>query len=116
MPRSHARSPFPESNMADDEERLKRLIDGLRGGDGRAEREFWDQYGPALHRIADKQLPDKVRRRVGPEDVVQSACRTFLRRAQGGEFQLDDSEGLWPLFCAITLTQVPEQARVHLLP
>jgi RNA polymerase sigma factor (sigma-70 family) len=54
-----------------------------------------------------------MRRRVGPEDIVQSACRTFLRRAQAGEFQLADSEALWRLLCAITLTKVREQVRFH---
>ena len=45
---------------------------------------------------------------------MQSACRTFLRRAKGGEFQLEDSEGLWRLLCAITLTKIREQTRYHL--
>jgi len=98
----------------DDEERWQRLIRGLRDGDGRVVREFCEQYGAMLYQVAEKHLPGALRRRVGPEDVVQSACRTFLRRAQGGEFELADSEGLWRLLCAITLTKVREQARFHL--
>ena len=66
-----------------------------------------------LHRLAENHLPRGLQRRLGPEDVVQSVCRTFLRRAGGGEFQLQDSEGLWRLLCAITLTKVREQARFH---
>jgi RNA polymerase sigma factor (sigma-70 family) len=97
-----------------EQERWQRLIDGLRGGDRAVVQEFWDQYGGLLHALADKHLADAVRRRVGPEDVVQSACRTFLRRAQVGEFQLPDSEALWRLLCAITLTKVREQTRYHL--
>jgi RNA polymerase sigma factor (sigma-70 family) len=94
--------------------RWQRLIDGLRRGDRQIAQEFWDQYGNHLHAVADKHLAGAVRRRVGPEDVVQSACRTFLRRAQVGEFQLPDSEALWRLLCAITLTKVREQTRFHL--
>ncbi len=45
--------------------------------------------------------------------MVQSACRTFLRRAQAGEYQLAESESLWRLLCAITLTKVHEQIRFH---
>jgi hypothetical protein len=45
---------------------------------------------------------------------VQSACFTFLRRVRGGEFQLEDSEGLWRLLCAITLAKVHKQTRFHL--
>src|SRR5262249_47786585 len=36
-----------------------------------------------------------------------------LRRARGGEFQLADSESLWRLLCAITMTKIREQARYH---
>ena len=97
-----------------DEEHWQRLIDGLRAGDPQVAREFYDRYAAVLHRIAERHLPGKLRRRIGPEDVVQSACRTFLRRAEGGEFQLGDSAGLWQLLCAITLTKVREQSRFHL--
>jgi RNA polymerase sigma factor (sigma-70 family) len=100
--------------MVDDEQRWQRLISGLREGNGKIVQEFCEQYGGLLHKLAEKHLPGALRRRVGPEDVVQSACRTFLRRAQGGEFQIEDSEGLWRLLCAITLTKVREQARFHL--
>src|SRR5436190_23084011 len=90
------------------------MIQGLRTGDQRAAREFCRQFGDALERLAEKHLPGGLRRRVGPEDVAQSACRTFLRRAGGGEFRLADSEALWRLMCAITLTKVREQTRFHL--
>jgi len=100
--------------MAENEERWQRLIDGLRGGDARVVQEFWEHYGGLLQGLAEKHLPGGLRRRVGPEDVAQSACRTFLRRARAGEFQLADSEGLWRLLCAITLTKVREQCRFHL--
>jgi RNA polymerase sigma factor (sigma-70 family) len=100
--------------MEDKEDRWERMLQGLRAGDGRCEREFWEQYGEALQRLADRHLGPGLRARVGPEDVVQSACRTFLRRARIGEFQLADSADLWRVLCAITLTKTREQARFHL--
>lgn len=100
--------------MASADDPWEVLIAGLRAGDQDAARRFCDEFGPALLRIAAHNLPEALRRRVGPEDVVQSACRTFFRRAQGGEFRLTDSETLWQLLCAITLTKVREQARFHL--
>src|SRR5213596_1087807 len=100
--------------MAEDQDRWQQLIQGLRTGERQATQDFWDQYGGLLQQVAEKHLAGGLRRRVGPEDVVQSACRTFLRRAKGGEFQLDDSNGLWRVLCAITLTKVREQARFHL--
>lgn len=97
-----------------EEERWQRLIVGLRDGNTQAINEFFNEYGGMLHRMADQRLPAGVRRRIGPEDVVQSACRTFLRRAKEGEFELDDSDGLWRLLCAITLTKMKEQTRFHM--
>lgn len=97
-----------------DDDRSQRFIRGLRNGDASAVREFCDRYGDALERIADRRLTGNLRRRIGPEDVVQSACCTFLRRVRAGEFHLPDSASLWQLLCAITLTKVREQARFHL--
>jgi RNA polymerase sigma factor (sigma-70 family) len=99
--------------MPEGDDRWPRLIQGLREGDRQVVQEFCEQYGGLLHDLADKHLAGPLRRRVGPEDVAQSACRTFLRRARAGEFQLADSESLWRLLCAITLTKVREQARFH---
>jgi RNA polymerase sigma factor (sigma-70 family) len=96
-----------------DDSTWRRLIRGLRDGDGRCAQEFWDRYGPGLHQLAEGRMNQRLRRRVSPEDVVQSVCRTFLRRAQQGQFALGDSEDLWRLLCAITLTKVREQARYH---
>ena len=77
-------------------------------------REFCEHYGAALERVANRNLQTRLRRRFDAQDVVQSAFRTFLRRASGGQFQLSDSESLWRLLCAITLTKVREQARLQL--
>jgi RNA polymerase sigma factor (sigma-70 family) len=98
---------------ADEPDQWLRFIQGLRDGNRTILFEFCASYGPQLNRLADKYLGAQVRRRVGAEDVVQSACRTFFRRAQGGEFQLSDSEALWRLLCAITLTKVREHSRFH---
>ena len=100
--------------MASADDGWERTIQGLRHGDRLIVEEFCQRYGAALERLAAKHLPAGLQRRVGPEDVVQSVCRTFLRRTQGGEFHLNDSEDLWRLLCAITLTKVREQARFHL--
>src|SRR5262249_15594278 len=101
-------------DMGGDEERWQRFIQGLRDGDSRIVTEFCGEYGGLMHELAERHLAPGLRRRVGPEDVVQSACRTLLRRAKNGEFQLADSAGLWRLLCAITLTKIREQARFHL--
>jgi RNA polymerase sigma factor (sigma-70 family) len=89
------------------------LVAGLRAGDPQAARTFWQQYGAMLHEVADRRLAPMLRRRVAAEDVVQSVCRTFFRRVQGGELVLEDAERLWHLLCAIAIAKTREQARYH---
>lgn len=96
------------------EDDLTRWIDGLRRGDDRVLLDFWNRFGPALEMLAQRRMEPGLRRRVGPEDVAQSVCRTFFRRMQGGEFQFGEDTGLWRLLCAITLAKVREKARHHL--
>jgi RNA polymerase sigma-70 factor, ECF subfamily len=97
-----------------DDQDWQRLMAGVRGGDQDACRQFWDQYGPLIERVAQRHLSPGVRRRVGPDSIVLSACRTFFRRAQGGEFQLSDATGLGQLLCAITVNKVRMKTRCHL--
>jgi len=98
----------------DAEGRFERLIRGLRASDPAVLREFVSQYGPALERLAARRIEPGFRRRVGPESIAQSVCRTFLRRAEGGEFEIADRDSLWGLLCAISLTKVREKERFHL--
>jgi len=96
------------------EEPLSRVwLDRLVQGDSQVVAEFWDRYGDRLQRVADRHLSARLQRREGPEDVVQSACRTFWRRAREGSFELADSDGLWRLLCAITIAKVRQKARFH---
>ncbi len=95
--------------MSDDPDHWQHLIKGLRAGENSSVREFCDRYGGIMRPVADKHLSPKVKRRVEADDVVQSVFRTFFRRAKVGQFQLPDSDSLWRLLCAITLTKVREQ-------
>ena len=99
--------------MTDDDQRWQSWIRQLVAGDERVVDEFWRQYAHRLEGLAAKHLTARLYRREGPDDVVQSVCRTFLRRVQEGQFKLDDSAALWRLLCAITLTKVREKTRFH---
>lgn len=92
-------------------EKWDEWIAGLRQGDDAVCMEFWSQFGPALEGMARKQLSDRLQRRVGADDIVQSACRTFFRRMSAGQFELEDSDALWRLMCALTLTKARRAAR-----
>jgi RNA polymerase sigma-70 factor, ECF subfamily len=100
--------------MDEQEQTQQWMIDGLRGGDPEAIEQFVARYGRSLQKVADNNIATQMGRRFEGQDVVQSVCRTFLRRVEIGQFELDDSESLWRLLCAITLTKVREKARYHL--
>ena len=87
---------------------------GLRRGDVGSIAEFCRRYGPMIERLAERRLSAPLKRRIGADDVAQSVCRTFVRRAGEGEFELADGGGLWGLLCAIALTKIREQTRFHL--
>ncbi len=99
---------------SDDLSHWQRLITGLRSGDEQIATEFYSHYGPLLERLASGHLASGMLRRVGPDDVAHSACRTFMRRIQGGQFTLDAADNLWNLLCAITLAKARKKVRFHL--
>jgi RNA polymerase sigma factor (sigma-70 family) len=103
-----------EASIMDENDYWDSLIQGLRTNQPEAVRRFCELYGPQVQALADRHLPAGLQRRVGTEDVAQSACRTFLRRIHLGQFELADSGDLWRLLCAITLTKVREQTRFHM--
>jgi RNA polymerase sigma factor (sigma-70 family) len=75
--------------------------------------QFLKQYLPSLQRLAKSRMIPALRQRVGEDDIAQSVCRTFLRRASEQEFHLKGNASLWRLLCAITLAKVRHYARFH---
>jgi RNA polymerase sigma-70 factor (ECF subfamily) len=114
LPTAGENSGTPGGDVPEAPDAWQAFLARLRSGESAATRQFCDEFGPSLHKLAAAQMPDGLRRRVGAEDVVQSACRTFLRRARDRQFELADSQGLWQLMRAITVAKVREQARFHL--
>ncbi|MCA9178972.1 MAG: sigma-70 family RNA polymerase sigma factor [Planctomycetales bacterium] len=88
-------------------------VQQLVAGSPRAMSEFLQLYLPRLERLAAANMIPALRRRIGDEDIAQSVCHTFLRRAQAGQFELEGTASLWALLCAITLTKVRQHARFH---
>jgi len=88
---------------------VQRLVEG----DDQVVREFWGEYGARMRGLAARLLNERFHRREEPEDVVQSVCRTFFRRAADGQFELASQNSLWRLLCAITAAKSREKARFH---
>ena len=64
-------------------------------------------------RLARSRLSSRLARHVDPEDVVQSAYRSFFTGARAGRYALRRSGDLWRLLAAITLHKVRRQVERH---
>jgi RNA polymerase sigma-70 factor (ECF subfamily) len=100
------------TQMADSSS-ITALVTRLRSGDSDAARELFTYYADRLSGLAEQHLSRKLAGRVEPEDVVESALRTFFLRSARGEFQIDSRAELWQLLVRITVVKAREQARFH---
>jgi RNA polymerase sigma-70 factor (ECF subfamily) len=68
--------------------------------------EFDEQYRARLCHLVEREMDRRFRPKEDPEDVVQSAFRTFFRRNAQGEFHIDSSVDLWRLLETITRRKI----------
>ena len=97
--------------MKDDES--IELMKQWQAGDEQAAEAMFNRYVGRLVALARSRLSGKMQRRVEPEDVVQSAYRSFFRKAGDGQFTLGESGDLWKLLAAITVNKVRGQVEFH---
>jgi RNA polymerase sigma factor (sigma-70 family) len=77
------------------------------------EKDLVERYSAGLMALARRQLPDRVRRRVDPEDVVQSVYRSFFRRLNDGRFSFEESHDVWRLLAVMTFHKARNAVRYH---
>ena len=87
-----------------------KLLARVREGDEKAAEKLFRRYAESLIAIAGARLSEKLARRIDPEDVVQSAYRSFFVRAHQGGYVLKRSGDLWRLLVGITLHKLHHQA------
>jgi RNA polymerase sigma-70 factor (ECF subfamily) len=97
--------------MAD--EMSMRLLAQWRDGSQQAAEELFRRYVDRLMGLARSRLSEKLARRIDPEDVVQSAYRSFFVGAREGRFELERGGDLWRLLVAITLHKLQDQVDRH---
>jgi len=97
--------------MNDDEHSIN-LLQRWRDGDETAATEIFERYVNRLCALARTRLSNRMQRRVEAEDVVQSAYRSFFRRA-GEHYTLEKQGDLWRLLAAITVNKVRGQVEFH---
>jgi RNA polymerase sigma-70 factor, ECF subfamily len=88
-------------------------LEHVLSGDPDHEREVVDRYTLGLLEVARRQLPDRIRRRVDPEDIVQSVYRSFFRRLDKGEFAFEESHDVWRLLAVMTFRKSRNQVKHH---
>src|SRR5947209_1095765 len=79
------------------------LMARWRDGDQQAAGELFRRYADRLRALARTRLSARLARHVDPEDVVQSAYRSFFSGARSDRYALRRSGDLWRLLVSITL-------------
>ncbi len=77
------------------------------------EQELVALYTGRLLELARYHLPATLRRRIDPEDVVQSVYRSFFQRLQEGRFSFDEAGQLWRLLAVMTFQKAREAGKFH---
>ncbi|HEX2474819.1 MAG TPA: protein kinase, partial [Lacipirellulaceae bacterium] len=91
----------------------RELFDLFQSGDSKAAAEIFNRYVARLIGLVRKRLSSKLGRRVDPEDIVQSAYRSFFLRAREEQYVLDRAGDLWRLLVTITLNKLYGQVERH---
>lgn len=89
------------------------LVLRWQGGDQEAAGELFLRYAERLLALARSRLSARMARHLDPEDVVQSAYRSFFVGARDGRFVLRRSGDLWRLLVAITVHKLQHQVERH---
>jgi RNA polymerase sigma-70 factor (ECF subfamily) len=89
------------------------LMARWREGDEDAATELFRRYAERLIALARSRLSARLANHVDPEDVVQSAYRSFFTGARAGRYALQRSGDLWRLLVAITLHKLHHQVERH---
>ncbi len=89
------------------------LIELLRKGDEGAAQQVVEQYLDRLMTLARKRIGARLASRVDPEDVTQSALRTFFARMKDGRLVLKEEDDLCKLLMKITLHKTLRQVAFH---
>jgi RNA polymerase sigma-70 factor (ECF subfamily) len=89
------------------------LIELWRHGDQDAARQIVERYIDRLLDLARRRLSQRLAGRVDPEDIVQSAFRTFFGRLRKGQFTFAEHDDLGKLLIRITLHKTLRQVAFH---
>jgi RNA polymerase sigma factor (sigma-70 family) len=96
------------------EDQSAELMTRWRDGDQRAADELVERYTDRLLALARSRLHARLTRHIDPEDVLQSAYRSFFVGTRDGRYVLQRSGDLWRLLVAITLHKLHHRVERHM--
>jgi RNA polymerase sigma factor (sigma-70 family) len=96
-----------------DRDSFSDTMNRLRAGDEAAAHEVFQRFVSKLVRLARRQFDAALRRKVDPEDVVQSAYKSFFLRYGAGKLEVHDWDNLWGLLTVITLRKCLDRVEYH---
>jgi RNA polymerase sigma-70 factor (ECF subfamily) len=85
----------------------------LRRGDDAAAQELFGRFTRQLIALALRHIDAGLRHKVDPEDVVQSAYKSFFFRYGDGNLEVVNWNSLWGLLTLITARKCAERAAYH---
>lgn len=74
---------------------------------------IFERFTRRLVGLARTHLDGRLKNKVDPEDVVQSAYKSFFLRYGEGALAAEGWNGLWGLLTTITLRKCADRARYH---
>ena len=86
------------------------LMARLRSGEDAAAQEVFERFAGRLVALTRGRFNRLLARKVDPEDVVQSAFKSFFVRHRAGKLEVGDCDGLWNLLTLITLRKCADRA------
>ena len=89
------------------------LLAAVKSGDQQAATELFHRFANRLVRLARSRLDLDLRRKLDPDDVVQSVFDTFFRHHSADEYDVKSWESLWALLAVITVHKCGHQIRYY---
>lgn len=91
-----------------------KLVSNFQNGDSNAASQLHQLFARRLLALVRQRMNPAFNRRLDPEDIVQSAFRSFFRVVSADSWTPDGrSEQVWSLLCAITVNKLNARVRFH---
>jgi RNA polymerase sigma-70 factor (ECF subfamily) len=105
--------PAAEKGVMSPNNSFAELMARLRAGEDAAAREVFRRFTRQLIALANRQFGAVLKHKVDPEDVVQSAYKSFFVRFGEGKIEVGNWDSLWGLLTLITLRKCADRAAYY---